>query len=74
LWVEVLEGGDVGVRLRGVDAAWGKRDAEGFVAGRVGGFFDGCVAGEDDEVGEGDLGVFGVFVEGGFDGVELEVS
>jgi hypothetical protein len=39
------------------------------VACGLGGFFDGGVAGEDDQVGEGDLLVLGAFVEGVFDGV-----
>ena len=45
---------DVGLFLRGVGASGGKGDGD-VVAGVPGGLFDGGGAGEDDQVGEGDL-------------------
>ena len=45
------EGVDVGELLRGVGAAGGEGDGD-VEAGLLGGVFDGCGAGEDDEVGE----------------------
>jgi len=67
LWLQVAEAVDVGLLLAGVGAAWVEGDGE------AGDLFDGGVATQDDEVGEGDLLRRGGLnlLEGGEDLAEL---